>query len=249
MMEFLTSLGRLENVVFTFPILLVLIIAVLQVIGLGLEQMLGAVGVDVSLEADADAGLDADAGIDLDGGVDADAGFDAADLHIDHGVLVSSLGFFHMGKVPLGFIVQMLLAFFGLAGLVLHLGVLPAAWPETREWSTAALLAVSWPAAALASLTLTKLVTGVLARVAPGGGERPTRLPALAGRVGTVVSATVDAEQGRAEVKDRRGESHTVFVRLVEGESPLAKGDAVQLVAFEPTHNYFRGQGAPAGVR
>lgn len=237
MLEFFTSLGRLENVLYTFPILLVLAIAVLQVIGLGLEQMLGAVGVDV--------GMDADAGLD----VDADPSIDASDLSIDHGVLVSSLGFFHMGKVPLGFIVQMLLAFFGLAGLVLHLGFLPAYWPETAQWSTAALLAVSWPAAALASLTLTKIATGFLARVAPAAGERPTRLAALAGRVGTVVSATVDAAQGRAEVKDRRGEAHTVFVRLVEGEPPLAKGDAVQLVAFEPSQNYFRAQGAPAGVR
>lgn len=243
MMEFLTSLGRLENVLYTFPILLVLLIAALQVVGLGFEQMLGAVGVDVGVDADVD--MDVDAGVD----VDADPGFDASDLTIDHGVLVSSLGFFHLGKVPLGFIVQMLLAFFGLAGLVLHTAALPSLIPEFADWSLAVKLAASWPLAALMSLGVTKLATGVLARVAPASGERPTRLAALAGRVGTVVSATVDAEQGRAEIKDRRGEAHTVFVRLVEGEASLQKGDAVQLVAFEPSQNYFRAQGAPAGVR
>lgn len=247
MMEFIYSLGTLENVLFTFPLVLVLLIALLQVVGLGLEEMFGALGVDFGADVDADVDVDVDVDLDVDVDASVDASIDASDLSLDHGMLVSSLGFFQMGKVPLGFIVEMLLAFFGLAGLAMHTVIMPQFMAETT--GMLAKLAVSWPTAAATSVVLTKILATILARVAPAGGEGPTRIRALAGRTGRVVSAVVDATQGRAEVADRKGETHTVFVRMIDGEDPLAKDDAILLIAYESEANYFRASAAPAGAR
>ena len=227
MLDFLASLGATVNLPYTVPLVLVFMLAALHLVGLGLEGILGA------------AGLDVDVSHDMDGHHDLD-------LHIHHGLLVSGLGFFHLGKVPLGFIVQLLLIFFALTGLATNKLVVPEWWPGA---GAATALAVSLPIAAAASILFTKAVAATLARVAPGGGTGAVPLRALAGQGGTAVSATVDGTQGRAEVRDREGEPHDVFCRMLPGEPALRKGDPVLLVQYEAAENFFRASAAPVGVQ
>ena len=80
MIEFIIDLSLWYNLIFTVPILFVILYLILQVVGLTLSSIGGDVDIDAGdtdVDADVDVDIDADVDVDTDVDTDADTDLDA----------------------------------------------------------------------------------------------------------------------------------------------------------------------------
>ncbi|TMB07084.1 MAG: DUF1449 family protein [Deltaproteobacteria bacterium] len=152
----------------------------------------------------------------------ADADSEAArEADADHDPLGFGLALLGVGRVPLGFLLTVLLTTYGAIGLVTN-RILP---------SMPALLPVSLALAASGSLLVSALLSRLLARIAPRDEMDASAFESLVGCSGTVV-ALLPAAEGYAQVQDQYGNVQEVRCKDVSS-TPLRPGERVVIARVE----------------
>ena len=198
------------NVLFTLPLTFVLLFAILQLVGIGLE-----IGGEAEPEAD----------IDVEGDLEVDSG-----LEVEPNLITSALGFLNLGKVPLMVVLMTWFASWGVTGLVCNKLVGVKSFPP--------LIAISLAAAFVVSLFSTRYFAALIARIFPES-EPATRDQDLIGRTARVVSGRVTSTFGRAVVQAPDGYRLTVSCRVRNGSELPVRGDEVILVDYDPNTRSF----------
>jgi hypothetical protein len=214
MIEFFKDLSLWYNLIFTIPILLVVLYMILQIFGLAL---------DFGADVDTDAG-EVDVDIDTDADVDTDA-FPAFER---------ALAFINVGKVPLTIVVSTFLLFWGITGFACN-GIIQRAFGSFPS----GFVLVSCGVALVVGIIATKFLSGVVARLFPEVETYSSNNEALLGLSAKVLSGQVTPKFGRAKVKDQYGNVLTVFCKLSEGKEVPKRGDEVLLVDYDPSDNKF----------
>ena len=245
--SFWTFLFAWYNLPFTLMLVLGLLLAGLQLLGLSHDG-----------DADADASVDADSDVDVDADVDADA--DVAIQHdfdhdldhdLDHGIEhelnhevdhdisrdafagFSWLAFIGIGKAPLMVVVLIVLMTTGLLGWFLNglaigfLGFFPGL-----------LLLGTFLASLVAGSLVTSRVTRFIGRALPPVSTTATRAQALVGRPGTVISPFVDSRYGMVHLRDDGGTLISLFA-TTEDEEPIARGQSVILLSYDTAQRRY----------
>ena len=225
-MDFLKEINLWYNLIFTVPILLVILYLILQAFGLALD-----LGGDVDTDAgdvDVDVDADMDADIDVDADVDGDAGAD------DLPAFGRALGFINVGKVPLTIVIATFLMFWGITGFTVNriirrsLGSFPSVF-----------IMASCASALVVGIIATKFLSGIIARIFPMVETYSSSNESLLGQVAQVVSGRVTSKFGRAKIKDQYGNELTIFCKTPDGKEALKRGDEVVLVDYDPSDKKF----------
>jgi len=214
MIEFLKDLSLWYNLIFTLPILLVILYLILQIFGLAL---------DFGADVDTDVG---EADVDVDTDVDADTDAFPA--------LERALAFINVGKVPLTIVISTFMLFWGITGFACN-GIVQQAFGSFPS----VFILVSCGAAFVVGITATKFLSGVIARLFPEVETYSSNNEALLGLTAQVVSGQVTPKFGRAKVKDQYGNVLTVFCKIVEGKEVPKRGDEVVLIDYDASDNKF----------
>jgi hypothetical protein len=206
--------------------------------------MLGLVVVFFALQTvgivghDADADVDADADADADVDADADANADVhADAHADaDGVgLAELLAYFGVGRVPFMVVWVTLFIFAGATGLFFNSFFYTRGGGAFPAWGFPASLGLSLAI----GLVAVRLFSRAAARLVDVGGKGASTKHELAGKLGVVASARLDAKFGEVRVSDGRGNEILVHARLGDDETPLTRGDEVILVEYDGSSELF----------
>jgi hypothetical protein len=224
------------NLIFLLPFGLALLYLGLYTVS-GVTFGEGDFDADHDFDADADAdgdfeAHDAEAAADHDADASADADQDADTDHDSDDTgsgRFSALTWLGVGKVPLSILLMVLLFTWGATGFFVNVFL--------AERGGRAVL-VSLPAAAVASLLLTRLISAAMARWVPLNETTARRRHALLGSVGQAVFA-IDHKFGMASVRDDLGDLYQVPCRVGEEQEPVAKGSAVKLVAYNAKLGLF----------
>ncbi len=272
----LSSLGSFLfawfNTPFTVLLGISLILALLQLIGLGGgdhdSDADTSVDHDVSLDHDMDVdhSVDLEHGVDVDHSVDVDHDVDLQhDLAVEHGaavqhdvVLDHDAGVGHgagAGHDAQGTLA--LLAYLGvgkvpltvllilLTGAIGLLGwILNSLVQAVFGGYPGIFFAAVLPVSLVVSGVVTARVARVIGNALPPISTTATRSEALVGIQGTVISPFVDARYGMVHVRDRGGTLISVFATC-EGE-PIRRGEKVVLVRYDPTARTYSVTKAPA---
>lgn len=162
-------------------------------------------------------------------------GLGAADIDMDahaHGD-TDLLGWLGVGQVPLLMLIVVLLALFGLTGLVLQQAAAALLGSPLSPW-------VAAPVALVAALPLTGISARGLARVLPADETTAVGLDSLVGRRATVtVGNAKRGSPAQARVRDVHGQSHYVMVEPTGDNEIIAAGETLLLVRREG--NLFTG--------
>lgn len=220
------------NLPFTALLGLCVVLAVLQLVGLGGEADNEAdAEADVSADADADGDLDHDA--DLDHSVDHDLDHDADHDASDAPGALSVLAFIGMGKAPVAVVLLILFGSIGILGWVLNSTVrsLLGAYPGV---AFAGVLPVSVAAGSLISSRISRLI----GRALPPVSTTAMRAQALVGRRGTVISPYVDAKYGLVHLRDQGGTLISVFA-INPSEEIIKRGNEVVLVSYDSARRHY----------
>jgi membrane protein implicated in regulation of membrane protease activity len=226
------------NLPYTSLVAVSLLLALVQLMGLGGEP---AEDSDLdSADADADVAAEAEAAADVDSEVDSDADSDVdqdVDHELDHETAVPSalglLAFLGLGKAPLFVVLPILFGAIGLLGWLFNafaqslLGGLAA-------WSFLLGLLLALCAGSLASARLARLIGAAL----PPLTNTATRAAALVGRQGTVISPFVDDHYGLVHLRNAGGTLMSVFAVTDDG-ARIRRGKPVVLVAYEPDQRRY----------
>jgi membrane protein implicated in regulation of membrane protease activity len=155
-------------------------------------------------------------GVDLDSGLDGD--LDSGSLH--------PLAWLGIGRVPLLMLMVLLLAVFGLVGLLLQQVAAMLTGSPLSLW-------IAVPAAFVLSLPLTGLSARAVERIMPHDETTAVALDSLVGRRATVTTGVARAgSPARARVRDIHGQAHHVMMEP-SGELPVGEGETVLLVRRE----------------
>jgi hypothetical protein len=174
-----------------------------------------------------------DADADVDHEVDADAD---ADMDHDGDSLGWSevLSFFGVGRVPLMVVWVTLFLFTGMSGIFLN-SVFYVRRQGYVGWFFAVVLAV----ALTIGLTAVRLFSRLAARLVDTGGKGATQKHELAGKLGVVASAQVDARHGEVRVRDEQGNELLVHGCTQGAEAPIKHGAKVVLVDYDKERELF----------
>lgn len=235
MLGFLTFLIAWYNLPFTLMLVLGVVLAGLQLLGLSHDG-----------DADTDADVDTDIDTDVEAEVDADVDVDVAlhhdidhdiDHDLDHDVShdvsrdtlsgFSWLAFLGIGKAPLMVVILIVLMTTGLLGWILNgiaVGVL--------GFFPGLLLLGTFFASLVVGSLVTSRVTRFIGRALPPVSTTATRAQALVGRPGTVISPFVDGRYGMVHLRDDGGTLISLFA-ITEDEPPIPRGESVILLSYD----------------
>lgn len=161
------------------------------------------------------AGLIGDVDVGVDAEIDADADISAAG---------SVLQWLNLGRLPLLAFLVVLLTSFALTGLIaqrLLLGATGMLLP----------LVIAAPAAFVASLPVTRVLSAGLARIMPRDETTAVSLDSLVGRLATIVLGTAGHQSpAEARVRDRHGQTHYIMVEPDRPEVTFKQTETVLLV-------------------
>ncbi len=224
------------NLPYTGLVAVSLLLALVQLMGLGGEP---AEDSDLdSAEADVDSDVDADADVDSDVDSDADSDVDQdVDHDLDHEAAVPSalglLAFLGLGKAPLFVVLPILFGAIGLLGWLFN-AFAQSVLGGLAAWSFLLGLLLALLAGSLASARLARLIGAAL----PPLTTTATRAAALVGRQGTVISPFVDDHYGLVHLRNAGGTLMSVFA-VTEDGARLRRGQPVVLVAYEPDQRRY----------
>lgn len=154
-----------------------------------------------------------------------------ADLNADGSHLLGWLG---VGQVPLLILLVVLLATFSLAGLLIQQLFGPLD------------LLIAVPAALLAALPLTGILSRGLARILPQDETTAVSIDSLVGRKGVIAIGTAGRGcPAQARVRDIHGQTHHVMVEPFADDARLVEGETVLLVGREGHLFTAMGEGVP----
>lgn len=204
---------------YNWPFLLALLI------GLGyaiIEMLFGGLGL-----ADADGDVATPEG-DLDADLDADGVADRAG-----GLILSSLAWLGMGKVPLSILIMVMLISFGSAGLLANaiaadtIGITWVAFP------------LSLGIALVVAPSVTHIIGGWLARNLPGDSSTAAKSGGFTGDVGLAAS-TITARSGLVCLPEDGGRPQIIVnACVVEGGDTIPRGTNVLLTAYIAERNTY----------
>ncbi len=225
------------NLPFTFLLGLCVLLAGLQLAGLG-----GDHDGDTDLDAEADADIDTDVDMDADADLDGDADFDHdldhdldhdADHHVDHdahsgaGDGWSVLAFIGLGKAPLMVVLLILFGAIGILGWAAN-SVVRSVFGAYPGIAFAAVLPLSLIGGGLVSSRTARFI----GRALPPISTTATRAQALVGKRGTVISACIDGRFGQVHVRDAAGTLISVFA-VTDADEPIPRGNQVVLIDYD----------------
>ena len=190
---------------------LVAVFLVLQLFGL-----LGGGHADVDLPAEADLDVDLAHGLHSEGG----------------GVL----SYFGVGRAPLMVVWVTFCLFAGFTGIAFNRWIYERWEGQYPGWA----FPVSLVFSCVAGLVAMRLFSGLAARLIDMGGRGSTKKHELAGQLGVVASAQLDARFGEIRVQDARGNELLIHARLDAGDAVLKRGDRVVLVDYDAERGLFR---------
>ena len=251
--SFWTYLFAWYNLPFTLMLMLGVVLAGLQLLGLSHDG-----DADADVDADVDVGADIDADVDADVDVDADADIDVdhdLDTDIDHDIDhdlghdmehgadhdmsrdslsgFSWLAFIGIGKAPLMVVILIVLMTTGLLGWILNgiavgiLGFFPGL-----------LLLGTFFVSLVAGSLVTSRVARLIGRALPPVSTTATRAQGLVGKPGTVISPFVDARYGMVHLRDDGGTLISVFA-ITEDEQPIPRGESVILLSYDAAKRLY----------
>lgn len=208
MVEFVKTLVAWYNVIYTLPLLL-----------MGLYLLLHAIGSEWGHSGEPGFG---------------EIGWDSDETEGSSrdSPLQMLWGFLHVGELPFMMVFGIALLTWGILGNAVN-RVLVSSLGTPRY-----LLILSVPITLLGSLGLTKLSVEVITHLFPTATHLAISQQELVGRTAIVLSAQVDARQGRARVKDFEGNPITIFCRAHVDDLPK-QGDEVLLVDYDPQSRLF----------
>jgi membrane protein implicated in regulation of membrane protease activity len=173
------------------------------------------------------------------GAVEA-SGLGSSAIHIDMddvGPLGAGLDWLNIGRLPVLIVLVVFLAVFGLAGLLVQAGALMLAG-GLLPWFAAL------PAAVVAAVPTTRLLSTGLARVLPRDETTAVDIDTLLGRRARIVIGTAQrGNPARARVEDVFGQAHFVMVEPVDDSSfgvqtllllTARHGDIFHAIEIEP---------------
>jgi membrane protein implicated in regulation of membrane protease activity len=221
------------NLPFTALLALCIVLAGLQLIGLGGEA---------DHDADADAGADLDHDVDLDHDADLDHSVDHdidhdvdhdADHDADGGGALAVLAYIGMGKAPLAVVLLILFSSVGILGWVLNSVVsgLLGAYPGIA-------FAGVLPVSLIGGGMLSSRVSRLIGRALPPVSTTAMRAQALVGRRGTVISPYVDAKYGLVHLRDQGGTLISVFA-INPSDLVIKRGNEVVLVSYDAVKRHY----------
>jgi membrane protein implicated in regulation of membrane protease activity len=223
------------NLPFTILLLICVILALLQWVGLSGEHDTDAdIHADADLHADVEIHADADFHADTDADTDADFGTDH-DVDPDHDVDAghagesgfSLLAYLGLGRAPLMVILLMLFGSVGLLGWLLN-SILFSALGSYPGLAFGLIFLMSLVAGSLVSSRIARWI----GRTLPPISTTATTANALVGRRGTVISPFVDQRYGMVHLRDVGGTLISVFAVVAEGET-IRRGEEVILVQYD----------------
>ncbi|MBI5490084.1 MAG: DUF1449 family protein [Deltaproteobacteria bacterium] len=210
-----------------------LVMLVIGVMGLGHDGDAGGGGDhDAGGGGDHDAGA-ADAKSALGEAHGAEGGADHPDA--GHSVLLDFLG---VGRCPMSILLMVLCFLFSLVG-VASIIILRSFLPPG-----ALVGALAYALALVGGFTLTGVVARAIGRVLPSTETYVEPEGRHVGALGKAVYA-FDGGQGFIQVRDRSGTIHELRA-VSEGNDPIAAGESVLVLDYDPGNRMFRVQKAPA---
>ena len=150
--------------------------------------------------------------------------------HPDHseGGLVNAISWINVGGVPLLIFLLLLLGAFSITGFLIQDVARMVAGPLPASVASVGAVVVSIP--------LTRIASGVVARIIPKDETYVIGLGDLVGRVGEVVIGPLDqGPPGRVSVADAHGNRHFVWAVAAPSSKPLLQGTVVLLVDRDDT--------------
>lgn len=250
---FLAFILAWYNLPFTILLGLCVILAVLQLVGLGGDHE-GDHTIDHDADVDADMDADADVDADMDADADADAAGDldhAVEHDLEHGggdmghaapggaSLMNVLAFVGVGKAPLLVVLLILFSSIGLIGWVLN-GLAQGLVGAWMGWA----FIVVWPAALGFGILTSARAALFIGRMLPPLNTTARPAQAYVGRVGTVISPMVDEKYGQVHLRNTDQSLMSVFAVAAPGET-YKRGDKVALVAYDAQRKIYTVTRAP----
>jgi membrane protein implicated in regulation of membrane protease activity len=237
--SFWTFLIAWYNLPFTLMLMLGLVLASLQLLGLSHD---GDADADADVDAEADADMDIEIQHDFDHDLDHDIDHDL-DHDVDHDVShdvshdtfsgFSWLAFIGIGKAPLMVVILIVLMTTGLLGWFLNglaLGIL--------GFFPSLLLLGTFLFSLIVGSLVTSRVTRFIGRALPPVSTTATRAQALVGRPGTVISPFVDGRYGMVHLRDDGGTLISLFA-ITEEDQPIARGESVILLSYDAAQRRY----------
>ena len=195
-----------ENIAFSVALVLMLMIALLE--GVGMLFGMGVSSLLESLLPEADFSPHAEVGQ-----LDADS------------ALSRFLGWLRIGQVPLLMLLMVFLLCFGLLGLIVQ-----NIFYELSGWLAPSWLAV--PLITLLSLPLVRLSGGLLQWAMPKDETTAVTPESLIGRIAIITLGTAaDGYPAEAKVKDQHGYSHYIQLEPDDSSEVFEQGTAVLLLS------------------
>jgi membrane protein implicated in regulation of membrane protease activity len=262
------------NAPFTLLLGISLLLALLQLIGLGGDHSDGDTDLDHDVDLDAGAHLDLDHDLaidhdlDLDHSVDLDHDVDLQhDVDLEHGADVEhSADLDHSlsgeaGGHDGGLSTLTLLAYLGvgkvpltvllvlLTGSIGLLGWVLNSLVQffARGGYPGLLFAAVLPGSLLGAGLLTARVARIIGSALPPISTTAVRNEALVGSLGTVISPYVDQQYGQVHVRDRGGTLISIFA-ICGDPAPIRRGEKVVLLSYDPKSRLYTVTRAPASV-
>lgn len=188
--------------------------------------------VDAHLDVDGELTMDHDADLSQDVHADADTDSDTdTDAHSSPAFsFLSALNWIGVGRMPLSLVLMILMLCWGTFGF----GAMQLQKGKPIELSTAIAAAI----AATGSLIVTHFISAILGKALFSTGNVSRRRHELLGSLGEALYP-IDEKFGMVCGRDDRGELFQVACRTEEGKPPVAKGAAVQLVAYTAKEQMF----------
>lgn len=217
------------NLIFIVPFALALLYLGLYTLS---GWTFGEVDADAGIDHDIDAHLNAGGHLEFDHDIDADADADGDSDGNAAGqsAVLTALNWIGVGQMPLSLIVMIQMLCWGVIGF--------AGMQVQRGVAIGQEVIVSAIIAALGASLITHVVSSILGPRLFRATNTVRRWHQLLGSRGEAMYP-IDARFGMVCGRDDRGELFQAACRTAEGFGPLAKGDAVQLVAYAAKERMF----------
>ncbi|HEV2293476.1 MAG TPA: hypothetical protein VGR35_06440 [Tepidisphaeraceae bacterium] len=223
----------------------------LAMVYLGLYTMTG-LGGDNDADADADADAEAHGDLGHDTDADGDHGVHSAEMHHGHAAAhgheheqghasaaqrepsmhETLLNLVGVGRAPLGIVLMILLMSWGFIGFSINQIVRPIV---PADWMVAL---ASLPLAAFGSVAVTGGIARLVARLLPTTTTTAHRRRELCGCVGEAMYE-ITSNFGMVAVRDRDGNHYQLPCRVSADRGPIAKGEPVLLVRYDPATKMY----------
>jgi hypothetical protein len=186
---------------------------------------------DIALEVDHDVGFEHEAGIEhtAEVGHDGDHGVSHP---TEQGIFIRVLSFFGIGRVPLSIIIISFCIIWGFSG-----------WVSNKVFSAVYLpgflfVWISVAIALICSLSMTKFLASILAKIMPSTETYAVSEADFVGRTAQAISI-VNETFGQAGLTDDSGNFHTVVCRVQAGQKEIPKGEDVVLMFYDKERSLF----------